>query len=159
MTTFTSWDSELCHHGIKGQKWGVRRFQNEDGSLTPEGRKRYYNSDGTLTKEGRREYMKQYKTASELIEKANLNKQAANYQKYQKRTALSGKIAGALGAGAAASYGAGKYVGNKLFKKGMRMSNVWQEQADHFMKKGIDEYSMPYFQDHPDWVKENSDYW
>lgn len=29
------------HHGIKGQKWGVRRYQNEDGGLTPEGRKRY----------------------------------------------------------------------------------------------------------------------
>ena len=26
--------NELYHHGIKGQKWGVRRFQNEDGSLT-----------------------------------------------------------------------------------------------------------------------------
>lgn len=33
--------SELSHHGIKGQKWGVRRFQNEDGSLTKEGRERY----------------------------------------------------------------------------------------------------------------------
>lgn len=32
---------ELYHHGIKGQKWGVRRFQNEDGTLTPEGQKRY----------------------------------------------------------------------------------------------------------------------
>lgn len=31
----------LAHHGIKGQKWGRRRFQNEDGSLTAEGRKRY----------------------------------------------------------------------------------------------------------------------
>ena len=33
--------NELQHHGIKGQKWGVRRFQNTDGSLTAEGRKRY----------------------------------------------------------------------------------------------------------------------
>lgn len=32
---------ELRHWGIKGQKWGVRRYQNKDGSLTPAGRKRY----------------------------------------------------------------------------------------------------------------------
>lgn len=32
-------ESELYHHGIKGQKWGVRRFQNEDGTLTSAGKK------------------------------------------------------------------------------------------------------------------------
>ena len=32
---------ELYHHGILGQKWGIRRFQNKDGSLTAAGRKRY----------------------------------------------------------------------------------------------------------------------
>lgn len=31
----------LMHHGIKGQKWGVRRFQNKDGSLTQQGKLRY----------------------------------------------------------------------------------------------------------------------
>lgn len=36
----------LAHHGIKGQKWGVRRYQNSDGSLTAEGRRRRgYSSD------------------------------------------------------------------------------------------------------------------
>lgn len=33
--------SELYHHGVKGQKWGVRRYQNKDGSYTPAGKKRY----------------------------------------------------------------------------------------------------------------------
>ena len=37
-------DQYLKHHGIKGQKWGRRRFQNEDGSLTPAGQKRYNDS-------------------------------------------------------------------------------------------------------------------
>lgn len=33
--------NELYHWGIKGQRWGVRRYQNSDGSLTPAGKKRY----------------------------------------------------------------------------------------------------------------------
>lgn len=41
MYTEHQFNNELYHHGIKGQKWGVRRFQNPDGSLTPAGRKRY----------------------------------------------------------------------------------------------------------------------
>lgn len=35
--------TELYHYGIKGQKWGVRRYQNSDGSLTTVGKKRYSN--------------------------------------------------------------------------------------------------------------------
>lgn len=38
---YTIVNGELYHHGIKGQKWGVRRFQNVDGSLTNAGKKRY----------------------------------------------------------------------------------------------------------------------
>lgn len=38
-------EEDICHHGIKGQKWGVRRYQNPDGSLTPEGYKRYAESN------------------------------------------------------------------------------------------------------------------
>ena len=36
------YSTELCHHGILGQKWGVRRYQNPDGSLTEKGKKKYY---------------------------------------------------------------------------------------------------------------------
>jgi hypothetical protein len=34
-----AWKEELYHHGIQGQKWGVRRYQNADGSLTAAGKK------------------------------------------------------------------------------------------------------------------------
>ena len=34
-------NNELTHHGIPKQRWGVRRFQNKDGSLTPAGKARY----------------------------------------------------------------------------------------------------------------------
>lgn len=62
---------ELQHWGIKGQKWGVRRFQNEDGTLTEAGKRRYYyqNPDGSLTDVGKKDYMKAARTG-----KLNLSK-------------------------------------------------------------------------------------
>lgn len=47
-----SYASELVHYGIKGQKWGVRRYQNKDGSLTPQGQRRYGEDNTRTLKKG-----------------------------------------------------------------------------------------------------------
>ena len=38
---YETYETVLCHHGIMGMKWGVRRFQDKNGNLTSEGRQRY----------------------------------------------------------------------------------------------------------------------
>lgn len=43
-----TWRHELYHHGIMGMKWGVRRYQNKDGTLTAEGKKRIQESSNRL---------------------------------------------------------------------------------------------------------------
>lgn len=93
-----AYGNSLAHYGIKGQKWGIRRFQYENGSYTPEGKerygrgsktggsqkgltrgfffkpkpepkRRYQNDDGTLTEEGKRRYGSEHKQV-EIYNKA-----------------------------------------------------------------------------------------
>lgn len=54
-------DYVLYHHGIKGMKWGVRRYQNKDGSLTPAGKKRLAKEE---YKKARASAVETYRTAT-----------------------------------------------------------------------------------------------
>ena len=56
---------DLYHWGIKGMRWGVRRYQNADGSLTAAGRRRYTNSDGSLNEKGKKYYAKEKQRLAE----------------------------------------------------------------------------------------------
>lgn len=80
--------TELYHHGILGQKWGVRRYQNEDGSLTDDGRRRYnqnnYKEFKRESKRGRNETVATKRFFNEnpdLIDKMSkiADKQAKRY--------------------------------------------------------------------------------
>lgn len=72
-------DEYLCHHGIKGQKWGIRRFQNPDGTLTEEGKARYYTDKGELTEEGSKAYNKESKRLSKYEAGTNRGIQARKF--------------------------------------------------------------------------------
>lgn len=69
---------ELKHHGIKGQKWGIRRYQNPDGTLTEEGRRKIGVTPrqkkiigtvgGVLAAKSMSDTYKNWKTANALVE-------------------------------------------------------------------------------------------
>ncbi len=70
---------ELYHHGIRGMKWGVRRYQNKDGSLTPRGKKRY---EAELKKVREEEKVLKNRQATRAkIEKLEARKKAAASEK------------------------------------------------------------------------------
>lgn len=56
-------NGELTHYGVKGMKWGIRRYQNSDGSLTSAGRKRQQREVRKAQKKWDRSYKKNYVTA------------------------------------------------------------------------------------------------
>jgi len=66
---------ELYHHGILGQKWGIRRYQNADGTLTAEGKRRYRLDDnGKYVKRTRAERKAYDKKVKQLAEAAKAKK-------------------------------------------------------------------------------------
>lgn len=76
-------ENELYHHGIKGQQWGIRRYQNPDGSYTEEGKKRYgIDSHGHASVAGTGRYFKdKYSGMSALAAKLAYKKDAKAYEK------------------------------------------------------------------------------
>ena len=86
MWTYSN-DEYLSHHGILGMKWGVRRYQNKDGSLTPEGRKRYGDGDidsGNESVDAKKARVLKSRSAVELYKHADLFSDAELKQAYER---------------------------------------------------------------------------
>lgn len=127
-------DNTLQHWGIKGMKWGVRRYQNKDGSLTSEGKKRYSDSSSSKTdlsslsddeirrKINRLQLEKQYQDLMKPVEQKKRN---AGKEFVQDVLRNSGKnIATQL-----ATYALGEAV-NKYIGKGKQIVNPKKGQKD-----------------------------
>ena len=141
--------NELTHWGIKGQKWGVRRYQNDDGSYTPAGRERYYQSKEnyrTLKKSGASETdiakaKRQMKSDKDLYKRAKrADKGRSLYEKGKTITTNEEKIASRKRAAravttvagltlAAAASNQGQQYLSKAVKVGKLKVPMWQAVA------------------------------
>ena len=87
-------NNELYHWGIKGQRWGMRRYQNPDGSLTPSGKMRYKKSSQSRTENDKQaaENKPKPKTISEMSNdelQAYITRKSAEKNAYELRKSIA----------------------------------------------------------------------
>lgn len=99
-------DNELYHHGIKGMKWGVRRFQDKSGRLTAAGKKRYSEDNSVNKPPKQSRYDKLYAKYKTL---GYSDKKAAQTAKGRVQVERTLAVIGAATVTAAVAYGAYKY--------------------------------------------------
>lgn len=82
-----NYSTELYHHGIKGMKWGVRRYQNADGSLTDAGKRRARRKESRAINKQRKQDLKYINTLSD----SELNAKINRLEREKRYTSLSTK--------------------------------------------------------------------
>lgn len=122
-------NNALVHFGIKGQKWGIRRFQNEDRTLTEEGKKRYRVGNGNESKDAKI-YSKEVKKYNKLRDKADVDLQRYKSEKHQKNAEKAAKVAtglGAAGAGTLLGFGTAANINRDRATMHQTLSDVYGE--------------------------------
>lgn len=78
-------ENELYHYGVKGMKWGVRRYQNKDGTLTAAGKRRAAKQENKQRRKDRKQALKNRRNLSD----DELNKRVNRLQQEKKFKELS----------------------------------------------------------------------
>lgn len=124
-------NNELYHYGIRGMKWGVRRYQNADGSLTNAGKKRYsqegWSEDAKTASAIKRKSVNQMSNAElkKVTERQQLerNYSQLNPSNIKKGMAIAGGVAAAMGT----------VVG--IYTNGSKLIDIGKKVAGKMVKK------------------------
>lgn len=129
-------DDELYHHGIKGQKWGVRRYQNADGSLTAAGKVRY-GYGGRLENRIEQDYKKNSGTMSKT-DSAEITMRKAQREKAVQNAVTGGVLGAGVGAGAINAARASVKAGVANIKNASNAANYNFNLSERLMDAAFD---------------------
>lgn len=125
---------ELYHHGVKGMHWGIRRYQNADGSLKPAGAKRYGNGEVSAKKATRKA-----KTEMTDEERAARN---AKIKSTAKKVAIGVGVTALVAAG---TYAAVKYNNKTMAEAKQIMSDAHKKKMDEYLEQADQKFKQQNF--------------